>query len=227
MKTVEETYSELDSKLKNASVAQIGGFRPPENKLTSWFGGPGVGRKGETLPKYKGKDMFALLQVKVSELPLIPKEIKDIAFLVVFINREEYPFDKQHGDGWEIREYKNTDDLELLPESNEPPVVRDFPIIWHEVNDDSPDWENAWDLVDLTPINETDGADDKFFNDYNCYPETKFGGYPYCIQHGANLDGFIFQIGSEEKPRWMWADNGIAYFNKDEKGEWFFDCQFY
>ena len=227
MDTVENTYKKLDKVLKSASVAQIGGFRPPEDKMTSWFGGPGVGKQGEVLPKYNGKDMFALLQVKVSELPVIPDEIRDIAFLIVFINRDEFPFDKPHGDGWEIREYKTLDGLMLLPESSEPPIVKDFPIKWLKVDNDAPDWENAWELVDLNPINYIDGEDDKFFDEYNRYSGTKIGGYPKCIQHGANLEGFVFQIGSEEKPNWMWADNGIGYFNKSPDGEWTFECQFY
>lgn len=224
---IEETYKELDSHLKEASIAQIGGFRPPEDKITSWFGGQGVGLSDETVPSYNGREMFCLLQVKVSELPVIPLELSDTEFLVVFFNREELPFDKPHGDGWEIREYKSLDGLQLLPESEEPNIVKDFPIKWQKVTDDTPDWENAWELIDLTPINETEDADEKFFYEYNRYPATKFGGYPKCIQHGHHLEGFVFQIGSEEKPNWMWADNGIAYFNKNESGAWVFECQFY
>jgi len=226
MKSVEDTYKELDRNLKKASVAEIGGFRPPDDKITSWFGGQGVGLKGEVLPTYKGKDMFCLLQVKVSELPVIPVELNDTELIVVFTNREEFPFDKPHGDGWEIREYCSLDGLQPLPKSEEPDVVREFPIKWNKVIDDAPDWENAWDVVDMTPINETDGEDEKFFQEYIRYPGTKFGGYPSCIQHGHNLNGFVFQIGSEEKPNWMWADNGIAYFNKNESGVWEFECQF-
>ena len=227
MKSVEETYKELDRNLKEASIAHIGGFRPPEDKITSWFGGRGVGLKHEIIPTYKGKEMFCLLQVKISELPFIPQELKNTKFLVVFTNREEFPFNKPHGEGWEIREYDSLAGLGFLPKSKEPDVVRDFPVMWHKIDDDAPDWENAWEIVDMTPINESDGEDERFFDEYNRYPGTKFGGYPSCIQHGHNLEGFIFQIGSEEKPNWMWADNGIAYFNKDKSGTWGFECQFY
>lgn len=225
MKSAEETYRELDKYLREASIAEIGGFRPPEDKLTSWFGGPGFGLEGESLPTYNDRDMFCLIQVRISELPVIPPELKGIEFLVVFINREEFPFDKSHGDGWEIREYPSIEGLKPLPKSDEQEVVRDFSIRWSKVVDDSPDWENSWGFLDMTPINEAD--DERFFYGYNRYSGTKFGGFPKCIQHGHNLDGFVFQIGSEEKPNWMWADNGIAYFNKTEAGEWVFDCQFY
>lgn len=227
MKTVEETYQEIDSHLKSASVAQIGGFRPPKDKITSWFGGQGVGLNGESLPTYNGKDMFVLLQVKIDELPYIPIELKDTKFFIVFFNREEIPFDKPHNDGWVIREYTSLDNLVLLPKSNEPEVIKDFPIKWSIVNDDAPGWETAWELIDLKTINETKGADEKFFDEYNRYSETKIGGYPYEIQHNHKLDGYVFQIGSEEKPGWMWADSGVAYFNKNKAGQWEFDCQFY
>lgn len=227
MDSVKETYKKIDAVLRKASIAQIGGFRPPENKITSWFGGRGAGLADEVLPQYKGKDMFCLLQVKVSELPYVPPEIDGTEFLVIFFNREEIPFNKPNGEGWLIREYNSLEGLQLLPESGEHQMVKDFPIKWSLVEDDAPGWENAWDLMDLTSINETRGASDIFYERYHRYSQTKFGGFPYEIQHGAELEGFVFQIGSEEKPGWMWSDNGIAYFNKDASGEWIFDCQFY
>lgn len=103
MNEVEETYKKLDAVLRSASIAQIGGFRPPLDRLTSWFGGSGVGNPDENRPSFKGKDMFSLLQVKVSELPIIPDPLKEIAFLTVFMNRQEIPFERFNGDGWLIR----------------------------------------------------------------------------------------------------------------------------
>jgi hypothetical protein len=227
MDAMDETYKKIDAALRKASIAQIGGFRPPEDRITSWFGGPGVGLEGEVLPQYNGKNMFCLMQIKVNELPYTPPELEGVAFLVVFLNREEYPFHKPHGDGWLIRSYKSLDGLRLLPETKEQKVVKEFPIQWSLVEDDAPGWENAWDIVDMSPINDTEDGSDRFYNEYNRYPETKVGGFPYEIQHGAELEGYVFQIGSEEKANWMWADNGVAYFNINKSGEWTFDCQFY
>jgi len=226
MNNKERTYTELNAILREAAVAQIGGFKPPENRLSSWFGGRGFGVAGEQLPKYKEKDMFCLLQIIVSELPVVPPELNNTALLVVFFNREIIPFGKAHGDGWEIREYSTLEFLEELPESIEPSMIKSFPIKWNKVKNDAPGWENAWDLVDLTPINEASGAEERFYENSR-YSGTKVGGYPVCIQDGHDLSGFVFQIGSEEKPRWMWADNGIAYFNKTSEGTWRFECQFY
>ncbi len=225
--SVEETFQKLDAALRPASVAEIGGFRPPEDRITSWFGGAGVGLEGEALPRYEGKEMFCLLQVKVSELPHRPRELEGIEFLCVFLNREEIPFDQPHGEGWLIREYRSLDGLEPLPPSDEAPMVKNFPIRWTFHEKDAPGWESAWAFADLTPINESPDGSDRFYEKYNQIPQTKFGGFPFEIQHAANMDGFVFQIGSEEKPQWMWGDQGVAYFNRSETGQWTFDCQFY
>lgn len=223
---IDKTFKKIDTLLRPASLAQVGGFRPPDDPVTSWFGGRGVGLTGEVLPKYKGRDMFCLLQVKISELPFVPMGLENTKFLVVFFNREDFPFDRPHGDGWVIREYQSLDELALLPSSSESDEVRSFPVRWSLIDDDAPGWEDAWDLLDMTPINESEDATNEFYDRYNGYPHTKFGGYPFDIQYGVGLDGYVFQIGSEEKAGWMWGDSGIAYFHKID-GEWKFDMQCY
>ena len=226
-KKVEDNYKEVDKILRKASISEIGGFRPTEDKITSWFGGPGVGLPGESRPIYEGQEMFCLLQVKIDELPYIPPELENTKFLVVFYSRDDIIFDKPNGEGWMVREYDSLDGLQELPPSLLPEVVKSFPIRWKYVEDDTPDWENLWDLVDPSPINNIDGADERFFEEYNHYYQTKFGGFPYCIQSGVELEGFVFQIGSEEKPRWNWVDSGVAYFYKSPDGIWTYDLQFY
>jgi hypothetical protein len=220
------TFIELDRYLRKASVARIGGFRPPDDPSTSWFGGRGVGLPGEQLPRYKGREMFPLLQVNVDELPHVPDALKGVKLFIVFQNREEIPFNKSHGDGWLIREYASLEGLVLLPRPAREMPVRPFPIRWELVEDEAPGWEDAWELVDLTLVNESEAASDFFFEKYQNYPGTKIGGYPTEVQHGVGIEGFVFQIGSEEKPHWMWADNGIAYYSKAPGGEWRFSCQF-
>ncbi|WNJ02339.1 hypothetical protein [Enterobacter ludwigii] len=89
---------ELRSKLRTASVAQVGGFRPTADPITSWFL-KGVALPGEGLPVWKGQPMFPLLQIRVDELPVIPEQLKGIALLVLYHNMESHPFDKPHGEG--------------------------------------------------------------------------------------------------------------------------------
>ncbi|WP_312077572.1 DUF1963 domain-containing protein [Leclercia sp.] len=215
---------ELRSQLRPASVAQVGGFRPGADPLTSWFL-KAVHLPGEGLPVWKGQPMFPLLQIRTDELPVIPEQLKGIALLVLFHNREHHPFDQPHGEGWLIREYATLEGLELLPELETP--YRPFPVRWVSVNDDAPGWEDAWDIIDLSEVNDDTQASDSFFDDFNRYGGTKVGGYPMEIQHGVGIEDFVFQVGSEEKVNWMWADNGIGYFHRSAEGIWHFSCQFY
>ena len=217
------TLARLRTLLRPAALATLGGFRPSDDPRTSWFG-QGCGLAGESLPLYRGKPMFPLLQIRVDELPWLPPQLAGSALLVVFFNTEEFPFDQPHGDGWLIREYASVDGLLPLPEVAAP--CKPFPLRWQRIEDDSPGWEDAWGLLDLDAVNDDDAASHSFFHDFNRYAQTKVGGFPHEIQHGVGVDDFVFQIGSEEKARWMWADNGIGYFFKNADG-WRWSCQFY
>ena len=171
--------------------------------------------------------MLPLLQIRVSELPHVPEALKDIALLVLFHDVRSHPFGAPHGEGWLIREYASLDALVPLPPDPLLPGLKPFPITWSLVEDDAPGWEDAWSLVDLTPVNESEAATEYFFESFARYGCTKVGGYPMEIQHGVGLDNFVFQVGSEEKANWMWADNGIGYFFRDSNGAWTWSCQFY
>ncbi|WP_222853026.1 hypothetical protein [Massilia genomosp. 1] len=93
----------LRQHLRSASLATAGGFRPPQDPLTSWFG-RAVGLPHETLPEFEGKPMFPLLQIRVAGLPCVPGQLRDVALLVLFHNQSRHPFDLPHGEGWLIRE---------------------------------------------------------------------------------------------------------------------------
>lgn len=209
-----------------ASIAEIGGFRPPEDPCISWFG-RAVSRQGEGFPVWNGEAMLPLLQIRVSELPWVPDALRDVALLVLFHNVRKHPFDAPHGEGWAIREYASLEDLVPLDQDRLLPGIKSFPIRWSRIEDDAPGWEDAWSLVDLGPVNDCVPAADAFFETFSRHAGTKVGGYPCEIQHGVGLDNFVFQVGSEEKSNWIWADNGIGYFFRDPDGRWSWSCQFY
>jgi len=169
--------------------------------------------------------MFPLLQIRVDELPVIPPQLRETALLVVFLNMSTIPFDAPHGEGWLIREYPTLADLLPLPEIKTP--FRPFPIQWRKVDDDAPGWDDGWEVMDLTTINEDEAATARFFAEFNRYDGTKVGGYPTGVQHEVGVTDFVFQIDSEPKVGWIWVDSGIGYFHRDVAGgEWRFSCQF-
>ena len=219
------TLDLLRENLRKAALAKLGGFRPPSDPVTSWFG-KGVGEPGEGLPIYGGEPLFPLLQIRVSELPYVPSELEDTALLVLFFQTRDYPFGKPHGEGWLIREYSSLNELVPLPDLASLPL-KPFPISWTLIEDDTPGWEDAGSIIDASAINADEQAVEAFFYDFNRYAQTKVGGYPRDIQYGVGIEEFVFQVGSEEKAKWMWVDNGIAYFFKSVTGEWCWECQFY
>lgn len=219
---LDKAWEDLRSIRRPASVAQIGGFRPPDDPITSWMI-KGVGLQGERPPTWNGLEMLPLLQVRIDELPVVPPALHGVAMLVVFINRATIPFDKPHGEGWLVREYASLDGLVPMPAGDVP--YRPFPIAWDKVEDDMPGWEDAWELVDLTPINYDETASSRFFSEFNRYDGTKFGGYPVEIQHGAGVGDFVFQIDSDPKSGWSWAGDGVAHFHRAEGKDWRFSCQ--
>jgi len=205
--------------LKNASLAQIGGFRPLGTHLTSWFGGLGVGLADEVIPTYHGMEMPPLLQIRVDELPVVPTELLHTAMLVVFMSRNSLPT-RTHGEGWCIREYSSLDGIKPLPKMQEIDYVKPFPITWHTIHNDAPSWEDLSEVYKGSPESM-----DVFNDEYSAHQGTKIGGYPLSLQHGVGLKDYVFQIDSEPKANWNLVDAGLAYFHKRPSG-WEISIQF-
>ena len=67
-----------------------------------------------------------------------------------------------------------------MPTTDTP--YRALPVRWVSVNDDTPGWEDAWDIIDLSDISDDEEASDSFYDDFKHYRGTKVGGYPMEIQ---------------------------------------------
>ena len=223
MAGVRETFAEIKKALRTPVVAQIGGFRPPEDPCTSWFG-RGVHRPDEALPMFKGQPMFPLLQVRCSELPEVPVALERVALLVVYVNATEIPFDLPPGEGWLVREYASVEGLVPCP-TRAPAGVKPQGIQWSLGKPERPDWEQASEMFDLEAFEDSDSARERFDN-LPHHGGTKIGGFPSEVQGLVeNADDYLLQIGSEAKANWAWADNGVATFARDANGQWTFACQ--
>jgi hypothetical protein len=216
------TFAALDKHLRRASIAQIGGFRPPDDPASSWFGGRFVSLPGEPWPTWQEQEMLSLLQIRVDELPYRPSQLDGVALVTVFVDRDDLPYNTPNGQGWLVRTYPSAAGLVPLPEPGAGSPIRRFPIRWTLCEDEGPDWEDAWRVVDLSEFNALDRSYmDQFHDRYRNHSGTKVGGWPSLIQYELSGVGeFVFQIGSEEKPGWMWGDLGIGYFCLSPNGEW-------
>ena len=57
-----EVFAQLDALRRKAPIVEIGGFRPPDYSLSSWFGGHAVALPDEIVPESDGKPMFPQLK---------------------------------------------------------------------------------------------------------------------------------------------------------------------
>lgn len=220
----------LDDFRKDASIAHIGGFRPDLSGVHSWFGGQFFMLEDEAWPTCAGLELAPVLQIRVSELPSIPEQLADITLLTLFANPEllstENP--SENGDGWLIRSYSGIDGLVSKRPHNEIEYApRPFQIRWQARPAEGPGWSDIGRLINYDDIMKDDEFFEKCLERYDASSSTKVGGWPPYIQEGpGNVEGdFVFQVSSEEKPRWMLADNGRMYFFRKE-GEWkmHWDC---
>ena len=162
--------------VRNASQAIVGGFRPPESPLTSWFGKVLVATAEETWPMSNGTPMMPLCQFNLTECPFVPELLSDIAFLTVFIDGDELPQDPSNGEGWLLRAYHKLDDLVAIQGPTKPGwSIRSFPIKWQLLQEDYPSRD---DLVDIELPPEVDENYSELFENQN---GTKIGGWPTLI----------------------------------------------
>lgn len=225
-----DTWEELRLLGKRPVVAQIGGFRPSED-IKSWFGGNFLFNKNNKWANDSDGLMLPVLQIYVPEVPNGKAVFGDVELIQVFLNRNNLPneFHAKNGNGWLLIEHKTIEGLELLKNPQEINMLKTFPIKWMlSENKDYPCWEEAWEYVDMTDINQSEELRERFFDELDSYPKTKIGGYAAYIQSPCSEDyNYIFQISSEEKPNFMVGDNGSIYILKSKKdNEWYlcWDC---
>jgi uncharacterized protein YwqG len=210
----------------------VGGFRPPSDPFTSWFGRVCVAQEQELWPVFEGKPMIPLCQINCNELPLCPETLVGVGFLTLFIGAQGLPaLDTANGQGWLLRTYTAGQPLNLLeqPASLES-SVKTFPIRWELIEKDYPCWDDAVDYIADPTLLDVFEVNRMHFPRHYC---SKIGGWPSLIQSElftafTNKPQYVFQVDSESKAHWGWGDGGIGYFGhvlEHGQFQWFLDWQ--
>lgn len=184
-----------------ASVATVGGFRPPDDPAASWLGCVKVLGADEAWPALDGEPLPGLCQINLGELPWAPPALDGAAFLSLFALDEACV----------VRTYASADGL-VPVEPVLPADVRPFPMRWRLVDDDLPAYEDASDH--LSP-EERDA--------YDGYPAegVKVGGWPTLVQAALHEIDYVFQLDSDYKTGLVFGDQGVLYVGRSRQtGEW-------
>jgi len=221
---------------RTASVARVGGFRPPEDPRTSWLGQVVLGKPGEAWPVSEGRPTLGVCQIAVNELPSVPAALEGVAFAALFVDLLGLPDGTPNGDGWELRTYATLEELAPLtaPEREPVPearahveiVLRPFPVAW-SARAELPSYEEAADLED--DENDEDDEDDQ--DDYARLGGFKVGGWAYPIQskvEWAVSDAeLVLQVESDAKTGLGIADAGSLYVGWSADAGWQLSWQSY
>lgn len=229
-----EEYRRINT--RKASVVTIGGFRPTRNPFASHFGLAPLARPGEAWPSVGDSPMFFLCQFNLTEVPVVPELLQDVALLTLFMDMQARELGRENGQGWLIRTYSTLDDLSPLDIPMGATMPRGFEVRY-EVMEDHPDYSDP--ELKLVP-----GFDRSNIHLDNI-GRTKIGGYASLVQSEEwwwhtytpdemlpghpSLPRFCFQLGTEEKVGLCWGDDGYLYFGRGTapgcKDQWFLETQ--
>ena len=215
--SAEEVEALKKQLVRRASRAVLGGFHPPADPFTSWFGKVNVALPGEDWPTSAARPMMPLCQFNLTGVPFRPNSLSDVAFLTIFIAQDELPDGTPNGDGWLLRAYPTLDGLVAL----EPPAdhghLEPLPIRWELIEEDYPTWEDV-DALEMSPELE-----DQYSELLETQQGTKIGGWPFTVQsqiywapgnqHPASPE-YVLQIDNEGEARWSWGDVGFGYIGR-------------
>ena len=218
---------------RRAVVFQIGGFRPSEDPLASWFGRVNVAAAGESWPMTDGLPMHALCQINLTELPFRPPRLEDIDFITVFIGPKTLPDEEPNGTFWCLRAYRSLAELGKLAQVDSGSYIKPFPMRPEAVDEDFPVWDDVEVELD-------EDVDEDYYEHFRNVGGVKLGGWPSLIQNSvfcasSSVDPaapqYVFQIDSVEKCNWIWGDSGVGYFARGttpgHEDEWSCDWQCY
>jgi hypothetical protein len=225
--------------MRPASVAQVGGFRPPQDPLASWAGRVRVALPDEDWPTSADEPMLAVAQLNLSEAPYVPPVLTDVALLALFVGPRQLPVREPNGTNWQLRAYGTLDDLVELAQpvparasdskaaKGEATTFKALPIRWDRVEDHPSREDIPVELLDeYDEIDDADGA-----------PEPagglKIGGWPMCVQGEVNWSGqdgveFALQIDSENRFGFSVGYGGLFFVGrrrKDGHDSWHADWQ--
>lgn len=228
--TLDEAKRQL---VRRAIQMEIGGFTPPENPASSWFGRVNLAGVDETWPFCDGKPMHALCQLNIGEMPFPAPGLEDIGFVTVFIGADKLPCHSPNGADWCLRTYPSTKSLVPLERVDSGSVIKPFAMRPRIIEEDYPCWEDV-------NIQLPDDLDDAYFDHFENVGGLKLGGWATLVQaqifwapwnrHPA-VPEYVFQIDSTDKGNWMWGDSGVGYFGrgtaKGHTDEWACEWQCY
>jgi hypothetical protein len=214
---------------RQASILQVGGFRPTFHPAACNFGLAPLGLPGEPWPSWEGQPLLFVCQMNLTTAPAVPPLLAGIQLLTFFVTPELGTLSQENGSDWVLRTYSSLEGLvRIPPPAGAPKVKKGFECLWQEC-EDHPNYDDP-EIVLPEGSRRPKG-------DLENVARTKVGGYASTIQSEPwwgseahpSAPRFCVQINSEEKAGAIWGDGGAIYLAKGtaagSENRWFLDWQ--
>ncbi|HTA40301.1 MAG TPA: hypothetical protein VK760_14555, partial [Candidatus Acidoferrales bacterium] len=177
--------------------------------------------RGEDWPYFAGRPMQPVVQLNLLQAPYVPENLRDVALIAVFFDREAMPVDAKNGDGWLLRAYPNLECLQPLSAPSEFEKLRGRPARYALLERDFPDWDDAANL------NVSDDLSEGWEDEFGSTEGSKLGGWPTLLQsevfwapnneHYASPQ-FAFQLARMDKLKTSIPADSFGYFGRGTSG---------
>jgi Domain of unknown function (DUF1963) len=102
-------YKRLNT--RQASLLNVGGFRPTGDPLASHFGMEPLCLPGEQWPESNAAPMLFVCQLNLTTAPVVPDRLHDIRLITLFVDAAMTGFDEENGGNWCLRTYGSLEGL--------------------------------------------------------------------------------------------------------------------
>lgn len=216
--TCQRYFEAYEAVARPASIAT----RPSRSQPApqSHTGGPFLFAPNEEWPTTSAGPLAAVVEVHLSEVPVIPDPLKDLQLLHVFLELEPDDEPTYSGGEWAVRVHKQTDNRTPLSKGLEIDRVR---VAWSRIEQDIPNYPDdlEWIPEDVrAEFEQLPNWSALFVDQFPSGLATQIAGWPHWVASGGNIGTFCFQLHGDVIPV-DFSFDGSLYFGVDEStGEW-------
>ncbi|WP_299415486.1 DUF1963 domain-containing protein [uncultured Sulfitobacter sp.] len=205
-------------------------FDKPANidPFETMFGAVRLAYKDEPWPEYSGVPMWPLCQINLKAAPMVPKALRDLALITIFIAPETShtptriinAADPEVDATWALRSYPSLKGLTIPRVNGDRSPLSPRLGEWSSTAPDYANHDTAGAVVD-TQVNDVYAYDWA----HGVY-QTKLGGWPSTTQSEPWWDytktdhtwDYALQIANEPQAGWQgWGDNGSAFLARSRE----------
>lgn len=217
--TCQRFFDAYEAVARPASIAR----NPQHDQPTpqSHTGGPFLFGLNEEWPTTSAGPLAAVVEVHLSEVPVLPDPLKGSQLLQVFLELESNVAEPRYADGeWVVRVHNQ---IELrTPASNGPEIDR-LPVAWTRIEHDVPNYPDDLECISEELRNAFERLPNwsaLFVDRFPSGLATRIAGWPHWVANGGDIGTFCFQLHGDIIPVDFGFDGSLYFGFNESTGVW-------